>query len=97
QCRQLGVASRTMPGGFELLDGNVSVSRLRQIEISDLLRRAQVIPAGNAVNASTYVAGRTVLVTGAGGSIGFELCRQIARARPASLVLLGHGENSIFD
>ena len=94
QCRQLGVVSRTMPGVFELLDGNVSVSRLRQIEISDLLRRAQVMPAANA---STYVAGRTVLVTGAGGSIGSELCRQVARARPASLVLLGHGENSIFD
>jgi len=93
QCRQLGVASRTMPGVFELLDGNVSVSRLRQIDITDLLRRAQVMPA---VNASSYVAGRTVLVTGAGGSIGSELCRQIARARPASLVLLGHGENSIF-
>ncbi len=94
ECRQLGVASRTMPGVFELLDGNVSVSRLRQIEISDLLRRAQIMPAPNA---STYMAGRTVLVTGAGGSIGSELCRQVARARPSSLVLLGHGENSIFD
>ena len=94
QCRQLGVASRTMPGVFELLDGNVSVSRLRKIEISDLLRRAQVMPA---VNASVYVEGRTVLVTGAGGSIGSELCRQLARVRPRSLVLLGHGENSIFD
>jgi FlaA1/EpsC-like NDP-sugar epimerase len=94
QCRQLGVASRTMPGVFELLDGNVSVERLRQIEISDLLRRAQVMPA---IDASTYVAGRTVLVTGAGGSIGAELCRQVARSRPASLALLGHGENSIFD
>lgn len=94
QCRQLGMVSRTMPGVYELLDGNVSVSRLRQIDISDLLRRAQVAPA---LNASTYVAGRTVLVTGAGGSIGSELCRQVAHARPASLVLLGHGENSIFD
>lgn len=94
ECRQLGLVSRTMPGVFELLDGNVSVSRLRQIEISDLLRRAQVMPA---VNPSTYVAGRTVLVTGAGGSIGSELCRQVARARPSALVLVGHGENSIFD
>jgi len=94
QCRQLGVVSRTMPGVFELLDGNVSVSRLRQIEISDLLRREQVMPQ---VNASTYVNGRNILVTGAGGSIGSELCRQVARSGPASLVLLGHGENSIFD
>lgn len=49
------------------------------------------------LSTSTYVEGRTVLVTGAGGSIGSELCRQVARARPLSLVLLGHGENSIFD
>ncbi len=94
QCRQIGVASRTMPGVFELLDGNVSVSRLRPIEIADLLRRAQVMPE---LTASTYVKGGTVLVTGAGGSIGSELCRQVAGARPASIILLGHGENSIFD
>jgi FlaA1/EpsC-like NDP-sugar epimerase len=94
QCRRLGVVSRTMPGVFELLDGNVSVGRLRQIEISDLLRRAQVMPT---MSGLSYVAGRTVLVTGAGGSIGSELCRQVARARPASVILLGHGENSIFD
>jgi FlaA1/EpsC-like NDP-sugar epimerase len=94
QCRLAGIVSRTMPGVFELLDGNVSVARLRNIEISDLLRRAQVMPA---VNASAYAAGRTVLVTGAGGSIGSELCRQIAASRPKALILLGHGENSIFD
>jgi FlaA1/EpsC-like NDP-sugar epimerase len=94
QCRQLGVVSRTVPGVFELLDGNVSVGRLRQIEISDLLKRDQVTPTDNA---SAYVAGRSVLITGAGGSIGSELCRQVARARPSTLILLGHGENSIFD
>jgi len=94
KCRQLSVSSRMVPGVFELLDGHVSVSRLRQIEIADLLRRAQV---QSAANASSYLAGRSVLVTGAGGSIGLELCRQVARAQPASLVLFGHGENSIFD
>lgn len=94
QCRQLGVASRTMPGVFELLDGDVSVSRLRQIEISDLLRRARIMPV---MSVPSYLAGRTVLITGAGGSIGMELCRQAALGRPESLVLLGHGENSIFD
>jgi FlaA1/EpsC-like NDP-sugar epimerase len=93
-CRNLGVTSRAMPGVFELLDGNVSVSRLRTVDISDLLRRAPVTPAETS---SRYVAGRTVLVTGAGGSIGLELCRQVARARPSTLVLLGHGENSIFE
>jgi len=72
QCRKLGIVSRTMPGVFELLDGNVSVSRLRQIEIADLLRRAQRIPS---TSVPSYLKGRTVLVTGAGGSIGSEPCR----------------------
>jgi FlaA1/EpsC-like NDP-sugar epimerase len=94
QCRKLGVVSRTMPGVYELLDGNVNVGRLRQVQIADLLRRSQVQPN---VNTTSYVEGRTVLVTGAGGSIGSELCRRVARLRPSTLVLLGHGENSIFD
>ena len=93
-CRQLAVASRTMPGVFELLDGNVSVTRLRDIEIADLLRREQIEAA---VDPASYATGKTVVVTGGGGSIGLELCRQLAGARPSTLVLLGHGENSIFD
>ena len=91
--RKLGVASRTVPGVFELLDGNVSVSRLREIDIADLLRRSQVKPD---LDAAGYVEGKVILVTGAGGSIGSELCRQIARGRPKMIALLGHGENSIF-
>jgi FlaA1/EpsC-like NDP-sugar epimerase len=94
RCRQAGVHSRTIPGVFELLDGVVSVSRLRQIDIADLLRRAQVLPSSAE---DQYLTGRTVLVTGAGGSIGLELCRQVARANPSGLLMLGHGENSIFD
>jgi len=93
-CRNAGVASRTIPGVFELLDGQVSVSRLRQIDISDLLRRPAVT---GGPDVSGYVSGRTVLITGAGGSIGFELCRQVAHGRPRRLLLLGHGENSIFE
>ena len=93
-CRRLNVPSKTVPGVFELLGDRVSVSKLRNVQITDLLRRSQVagsglIPAG--------LADRVVLVTGAGGSIGSELCRQVARARPRLLILLGHGENSIFD
>ena len=94
RCRVAGVASRTVPGVFELLDGVVNVSRLRQIEIVDLLRRT---PVSAEPASDQYVAGRVVLVTGAGGSIGSELCRQVARARPTAIVLLGHGENSLFD
>jgi FlaA1/EpsC-like NDP-sugar epimerase len=93
-CGRAGVPARALPGLFELLDGGVSVNRLRQVEISDLLRRAPVAPQPDA---GLYLQGRVVLVTGAGGSIGSEICRQVAHARAARLVLVGHGENSIFD
>ena len=93
-CRRAGVKSRVVPGVFELLGGQVTVSRLRDVEISDLLRRRQIV--GQADTAS-YLRGQSVLVTGAGGSIGSELCRQVAYASPSRLILLGHGENSIFD
>jgi FlaA1/EpsC-like NDP-sugar epimerase/UDP-N-acetylmuramyl pentapeptide phosphotransferase/UDP-N-acetylglucosamine-1-phosphate transferase len=92
-CNEAGIGSKAVPGMFELLDGNLSISRLRKVEIGDLLRRSQV---SISPESARYLAGQTVLVTGAGGSIGSELCYQIARARPARLVLLGHGENSIF-
>lgn len=94
-CRVKGVPSRTMPGIYELLGGRVNVSRLREVDISDLLRRDPV--RLNDERVGLALEGRRVLVTGAGGSIGRELCRQIARRDPVSLILLGHGENSIFE
>jgi FlaA1/EpsC-like NDP-sugar epimerase len=94
RCRKLDIPCRTIPGVFELLDGQISVNRLRNVEIADLLRRRQIATRSDS---SSYVSGKTVLVTGAGGSIGSELCRQVAHARPASLVMLGHGENSLFE
>lgn len=94
-CRAKGVPSRTMPGLYELIGGKVSVSRLREVDITDLLRRDHV--RVNDEKVGQTLEGRRVLVTGAGGSIGRELCRQIARRNPAELVLLGHGENSIFE
>jgi FlaA1/EpsC-like NDP-sugar epimerase len=94
-CRLKGITSRTMPGIYELIGGKVSVNRLREVDITDLLRREHVRINDEAVGAA--LAGKRVLVTGAGGSIGRELCRQIARRNPAELVLLGHGENSIFE
>ncbi|MDP2318066.1 MAG: nucleoside-diphosphate sugar epimerase/dehydratase [Acidobacteriota bacterium] len=93
-CREAGVPSQTIPGMFELLDGQVSVSRLRQISIEDLLRRNPVTGHGRG---SEFLQGRVVLITGAGGSIGSELARQIAGAAPSCLALVGHGENSIFE
>ena len=94
-CRVKGIPSRTMPGIYELIGGKVSVNRLREVDITDLLRREPVRVNDEAVGAA--LEGKRVLVTGAGGSIGRELCRQIARRNPSQLVLLGHGENSIFE
>lgn len=94
-CRKKQIPYRTMPGMYELLGGKVSVTRLREVDISDLLRRepAQI----NDEIVGGILQGKVVLVTGAGGSIGTELCRQIAHWQPARMILLGHGENSIFE
>ena len=94
QCRLAGVSVRSMPGVYELLDGQVSVNRLRQVEINDLLRRS---PVNGGRDGDSYLRDQVVLVTGAGGSIGSELCRQIARAGARRIVMLGHGENSIYE
>jgi FlaA1/EpsC-like NDP-sugar epimerase len=94
-CERAGVEPKIIPGIYELLDGKVSVNQLRDIDIEDLLRRDPVRTDIEAVR--QLVRGKRVLVTGGGGSIGGELCRQIWRCEPAQLILLGHGENSIFD
>ena len=94
-CRAKNIPSRTMPSLHELIGGKVSVNRLREVDITDLLRRAPTYIDNELVGLS--LGGRRVLVTGAGGSIGSELCRQIARWEPTELFLLGHGENSIFE
>jgi FlaA1/EpsC-like NDP-sugar epimerase len=94
-CRLKGIPSRTMPGIYELIGGKVSVSRLREVDITDLLRREPT--RINEELIGKVLTGKEILVTGAGGSIGRELSRQIARWSPAKLVLLGHGENSIFE
>jgi len=93
-CREAEVETRILPGLFELINGHVSVSQLREVSLEDLLGRDPV----NLDTASIagYIEGKVVLVTGAGGSIGSELCRQIMRFQPHSILLLGKGENSIF-
>lgn len=93
-CNRAGIVARTIPGLYDILSGRVSVSQLRNVDIEDLLRREPVHTDVTAV--SEMLRGCRVMVTGAGGSIGSELCRQIARCHPETLVLLGHGENSIF-
>jgi len=94
-CRLKGIPFRTMPGIYELLGGKVSVSRLREVDIADLLRREPARMRDQEVGET--LSGHSVLVTGAGGSIGRELCRQIARWGPSELLIVGHGENSIFE
>ena len=94
-CAEAGVEARTVPGLAEVLSGRVGVNQLRAVEIQDLLRREPVRTDLAAVREITQ--GRTVLITGAGGSIGGELCRQISLQAPTLLVLLGHGENSIYE
>ncbi|HEX2698455.1 MAG TPA: nucleoside-diphosphate sugar epimerase/dehydratase, partial [Anaerolineales bacterium] len=94
-CRAKGIPSRTMPGIYELIGGKVSVSRLREVDITDLLRREPTRVHEEMIG--NVLSGKRVLVTGAGGSIGRELSRQIARWNPAELIILGHGENSIFE
>ena len=94
-CRLKGIPSRTMPGIYELIGGKVSVSRLREVDITDLLRREPRRIHEEMIG--NVLSGKHVLVTGAGGSIGRELSRQIARWNPSELIILGHGENSIFE
>jgi len=94
-CRKREIPYRTMPGLYELLGGTVGISRLREVDIADLLRRQ---PAHtNDEQVGFILKDKVVLVTGAGGSIGSELCRQIARWEPKTLVMLGHGENAVFE
>jgi len=94
-CRLRGIPFRTMPGIYELIGGKVSINRLREVDITDLLRRQPAHMQEELIGQT--LTNKRVMVTGAGGSIGRELCRQIARYQPSHLILLGHGENSIFE
>jgi FlaA1/EpsC-like NDP-sugar epimerase len=98
-CRERGIPVRTMPTVFELLkdgSGQLRVTRqLREVRVEDILGREPVRIELERVGA--YLAGEVVLVTGAGGSIGSELCRQIARVGPRRLVLVDHAEDNLFE
>ena len=94
-CKRVGIKSKTLPAIYELINGSVSVKQLREINEEDLLKRKPVKFDAN--EAEKEFKGRVVLVTGAGGSIGSELCRQLARCSPKKIVLLGQGENSIYN
>jgi FlaA1/EpsC-like NDP-sugar epimerase len=94
-CEQASIPAKTIPGVYELLGGTVSIKQLRDIRIEDLLRREPVETDMRSLR--ELVHGKRVLVTGGGGSIGSELCRQLLRFGPEALIIMGHGENSVFE
>jgi FlaA1/EpsC-like NDP-sugar epimerase len=95
ECRSRGIPVRTLPTVFELLQTRGTLTRqMREVRVEDVLGREPVLMELERVGA--YLAGETVLVTGAGGSIGSELCRQIARVEPHRIVLLDHAEDNLF-
>lgn len=93
-CEGLPVQLKTVPGIFEILEGNVNLTHLKEVEIEDLLRRRPV--EVDIKEISGYLAGKVVMVTGSGGSIGSELCRQVALLGPKGLLMLDNDENGIF-
>jgi FlaA1/EpsC-like NDP-sugar epimerase len=95
-CRERAIPVRTLPTTFELLSGGMNLMRqVREVRVEDVLGREPVRVEIDRVGA--YLSGRIVLVTGAGGSIGAELCRQIARVGPKRLVLVENAENALFE
>ncbi|PEW44260.1 hypothetical protein COJ17_00795 [Bacillus thuringiensis] len=95
KCRKTKAKTQIVPMLEDLLDGKVSVNEFRDVQVEDLLGREPIklddAGIGEKIN------GKTILVTGAGGSIGSEICRQVMKYKPAKIVLLGHGENSIYN
>ncbi|HBI02592.1 MAG TPA: polysaccharide biosynthesis protein, partial [Paenibacillaceae bacterium] len=94
-CKKTGARLRILPRVQDLIDGKISIQRIRDVDVEDLLGREPIKVDLEGI--ANYVEDKVVLVTGAGGSIGSELCRQVARFKPRQILLLGHGENSIYN
>ena len=94
-CKDTNCKLRSLPGMYQLVNGEVNVSKLRDVEVEDLLGRDPISVDLNSILG--YVQGKVVLVTGGGGSIGSELCRQIATHKPKQLVIVDIYENSVYD
>lgn len=95
KCEKLKVEFKVIPSLSEIISGRLSVSQIRKVKIEDLLEREEVTLDCRIMD--EFIRGKRILVTGAGGSIGGELCRQILRFDPEMLILLGRGENSIYE
>jgi len=94
-CSKIKCETKIVPGIYSLLDKKITLGDLRPVGVEDLLQRDPV--QLDLVKVADYLTGKCILVTGAGGSIGSELCRQIMLLKPARLLLLGRGENSIYE
>ncbi len=94
-CKQTKCKLKTVPGIYELIDGNINISQLRDVNIEDLLGRDPI--KLNNENIDKYIKDKIILVTGGGGSIGSELCRQIAKFNPKLLLILDIYENNAYD
>jgi FlaA1/EpsC-like NDP-sugar epimerase len=94
ECSKTSAKTQIMPMIEDLVSGKVSVNQFREVQVEDLLGRQPVDLDIESI--SKKLTGKTILVTGAGGSIGSEICRQVSKFKPKKLLLLGHGENSIY-
>jgi FlaA1/EpsC-like NDP-sugar epimerase len=92
-CKKANVPVKTLPGVYELIKGSVTIEQLREVQVEDILGRHEVSVDYNSIG---YITDKTVMVTGAGGSIGSELCRQLATMGPRRLVLVDHSEGNLF-
>ena len=94
-CQSIGIPTSTLPGINEIINCRVSLGSVREVQIEDLLRRESI--QTDVEKVSEFIRNKKVLITGAGGSIGSELCRQVLKSEPAEMILVGHGENSVFN
>lgn len=95
ECQKTSANIKIIPGVYEIMGGKISLSKMRDVDLKDLLGREEV--ELDKIGVSSYLEGKTVLVTGGGGSIGSELCRQIANFKPKKLLILDIYENSAYD
>lgn len=94
KCKEYGVEIKIFPRVSDIINGRISLNTIRDVRVEDLLGRPPI--QLDLLSISNYIKGKDVLISGAGGSIGSEICRQAANFNPQTIILLGHGENSIY-
>ncbi len=94
-CKKANVSVKTLPGVYELIKGSVTIEQLREVQVEDILGRGEV--SVDLADVADLIKSRTVMITGAGGSIGSEMCRQIAAMNPRRLLLVDHAEDNLFN